>query len=101
MNLKPMYLLVAFVLGVAFYAAKVHAEAVAVAQIEGVTITLHKEKCALTEVSNLPFKVTWEEKGKSYVGCWGLNGNFVAAFFKEDKSVAVIPAQAFTKVTGA
>lgn len=98
--MKPLYLLIAFVAGVALYASSVHAEVFAVANIEGVKISLHNEKCTLTEVSNLPFKATWEEKGKTYQGCWGLNGNLVAAFFKEDKTVAVIPAAAFTKVMG-
>jgi hypothetical protein len=41
------------------------------AEVEGVKITLHDDKCALPAVANLARKATWEERGKTFDGCWG------------------------------
>lgn len=101
MNIKPIYVLIAFVLSIALYATSVHADVVAVANIEGVKITLLNDKCDLKEVSNLPYKATWIEDGRTYKGCWAANQGFVVGFFVDDKSVAVMPMRIFTKVTGA
>jgi hypothetical protein len=67
---------------------------------EGVVITLHNEKCEMKEVSNLPHFATWEEKGKSFKGCWGFNPLGVVMLYFSDKTIAVVPASAFTKVQG-
>jgi hypothetical protein len=55
----------------------------------------------LKEVSNLPYKATWVEDGRTYKGCWAANQGFVVGFFVDDKSVAVMPMRIFQKVTGA
>jgi hypothetical protein len=68
------------------------------ADLEGVRIVLSDDKCDLTVVANLPYKATWEEKGKTYTGCWGVMGQNVVAFFSEDKTVAAIPLQVFRKL---
>lgn len=73
------------------------------ASILGVVITLHSEECALKDkVSNLPRKATWVENGKTYQGCFGYVeplGLFMF-YFSDDKTVAGIPASAFSKVHG-
>lgn len=66
---------------------------------DGIVITLHTEKCELKEVSNLPYRITWQEKGKSTEGCFGSNGRVVIFYFA-DKTVGVIPVQVFEKVIG-
>lgn len=67
---------------------------------DGLTITLYSEPCALKEVVNLPKRATWDEKGKLFEGCWGVSPFGVAMFYFEDKTMAVIPAEAFKKVVG-
>lgn len=67
---------------------------------DGVVITLHKDKCELKEVVNLPQHATWDEKGKTYTGCWGFNPIGVVMLYFSDKTVGVIPASAFSKVAG-
>ena len=59
-----------------------------------ITIALTDEKCALNAVSNLPGRATWDEKGKHYEGCFGVQKIFVILYF-DDKSVVVLPAHAF------
>lgn len=65
-----------------------------------VTVTLHDDKCALREVTNLPAKAVWREKGKEIEGCWGLHPIGVVLFYFTDKTVAVAPRQSFQRVTG-
>ena len=67
---------------------------------DGVVITLHKEKCELNEVVNLPQHATWDEKGKTFKGCWGFNPIGVVMLYFSDKTVATVPASAFSKVIG-
>lgn len=74
----------------------VKAEPVAVTEQDGVKITLHNDECRLTDVvGNLPYRATWEENGNVIEGCFTIFGGVVVAFYFEDKSVAVGPAQAF------
>lgn len=70
---------------------------------QGITITVYSEDCALKNVvSNLPKRATWTEKGKTYEGCAGgqPDAGVVMLYFKEDRSVAVVPMQAFRPLTG-
>ncbi len=69
---------------------------------DGVVITLHSDKCALKEVSNLPNKATWDEKGKTFEGCWRPSAFFplVIFYFLGDRTIADVPMQAFEKVQG-
>lgn len=90
-------------LGAAYFAKQALAEPIMKLEEGGVKITLHTDDCQLKEVSNLPKRVTWEEGGKVIEGCWGLQPaiRVVMMYFSADKSVAVAPAQAFTRVFGA
>jgi hypothetical protein len=64
-----------------------------------VKIVIYTEDCALKNVvTNLPKRATWEEKGKSYEGCAaGTPFGFVMFYFAGDKTVALVPAEGFTK----
>ena len=66
-----------------------------------VTITLYTDKCELKEVSNLPYKATWQEGAKVFQGCFGINGEAgVVMFYFTDKSVAAAPVGMFKPVQG-
>jgi hypothetical protein len=78
----------------------VFGEPIAVGESNGVKVTLTNEKCAMTEVSNLPYRATWEEGGKSFEGCWGANG-FAVMTYWADKTVAAMPRNMFARVHGA
>lgn len=78
-----------------------HAAPVAVAANGGIKITLYDEPCRIPVVSNFPLRVTWEEGGKVFEGCFGGNFGVIAAYFENDRTVAIIPAQAFKPLTSA
>ena len=83
--------------------AALFAAPVFVAEGNGVHIELFDEPCTLKDsVSNLPYRATWTEKGKVFEGCFVPNqaAGIVVAFFKDDKTVAVIPIEVFKKVVG-
>ncbi len=85
----------------AIIVTKAHAEPVyRAAAPDGIFITLHDEACALEGVVNLKRRATWTEGGKTFEGCWGarIDMGVVVAFFS-DKTVVVIPLQAFQRVT--
>lgn len=98
-------LILGLTLAAVFYASRVYAEPrfVATAQDGGVTITLYDDPCELTDkVTNLPFKVTWQENGKTSQGCWGPrpDAQSVVAYF-DDLTVALIPFGALHRAQGA
>lgn len=67
-----------------------------------VRIVIYDEPCQLTTtVSNLPYRATWNEKGKVYEGCVGSSPEVGVAmfYFLEDKTIAAVPLQMFVKVT--
>jgi hypothetical protein len=70
---------------------------------DGIRVVLTNDKCALAEVSNLPYRATWEEKGQTFEGCWSpsFDRQRVNAFFVSDKSVVSFPPQMFSRVQGA
>lgn len=68
---------------------------------DGVRIVVYDEPCKLPAVANLPRRATWAEKGKTFEGCAGISPIGVVMFFFDDKTVAAVPVQAFTRVTGA
>ena len=79
----------------------VNAEPTYRAVMPGVVVTLHSEDCTLTSiVSNLPKRATWQENGLTYEGCFGFVEpmRLLIFYFREDKSVAPIPAGLFVKV---
>jgi hypothetical protein len=71
------------------------------AQLEGIRVLLHSDKCELKEITNLPFKAEWVEKGQVLQGCWKPNGEVgTVDFYFSDKTAFSMPAQMFRKVTG-
>jgi hypothetical protein len=82
--------------------AAVLATPVYVAEADGARIVLTDEPCEVKAVSNLPYKAVWTEKGKDFTGCWAPRPNegIVMGYFAEDRTVVVIPIQAFKRVTG-
>lgn len=80
-----------------------YAGPVAMMEGKGLSVTLyHPEKCQLEAVSNLPFRATWTENGKTFEGCFTIDGQLgIVRMYFEDKSVVAIPVQLFQRVTGA
>lgn len=68
-----------------------------------VVITVYTEDCARKDVvTNLPKRATWAEDGKTYEGCVGIQPEAgVAMFWFDDRTVAIVPLQAFVRVVGA
>ncbi|SRR5229473_278741 len=91
---------IGLILGMVLYTSKCMADPLFSATAEGATITLTDEPCTLKAIGNLPYRATWVEKDKTYEGCWGARPDigFVLAYF-DDLSVALIPMQAFRKVS--
>ena len=75
------------------------------AQLEpqaGVRIILHDEDCRLRNaVQNLQGRATWEEGGKVFEGCFGLDRErgLVRLYFS-DRTVVSVYMQEFQKVSG-
>ena len=72
-------------------------------QADGVRVTLYDEPCTLKrDIVNLPYRATWEEKGKTFEGCFGARPDMglVVVYFN-DKTVGVIPLDALVKVRAA
>ena len=69
---------------------------------EGIRVTLYDDPCKVEGVSNLPFRATWEEGGKTFDGCWSpsFDRERVNAFFT-DKSVVSFPPAMFKRLVGA
>jgi hypothetical protein len=89
-------------LGIAVtWPTKANADPIYRANAEGIVITLTNEDCKLPAVSNLKKRATWEEKGKTFEGCWGGHPAFpiVMGYFS-DRSVVVLPVEVFAPVTG-
>jgi hypothetical protein len=96
--MKSLLALCVFVLLMtSFY---VYGESMAQVETNGVRVVLTNEPCKLTSVTNLPYRSTWTEHGKTIEGCFGMFGNQMVGFYFEDKSVAVIPARAFSRLSG-
>lgn len=72
------------------------AKPLAIAQGDGVTVTLTDEPCAVKEIANLPYRATWTEKGKTFEGCWAVDESLVVSYWS-DATVVVLPAQMFKK----
>jgi hypothetical protein len=86
-----------------FYASKALAEPRLLAVDNGVAITLYDDPCELKgEITNLPYKATWTENGKTFEGCWAGRDDVkqVMAYFT-DKTVALIPYSVFKRAIGA
>ena len=78
---------------------KAYAEPILKAEANGVVITIYNEPCTHSEVANLPYRATWSQDGKVFDGCVGAFKSFgVAAFYFDDKTVAVVPLELFHKL---
>lgn len=78
----------------------VHANPIAEIREGGIIVTLTDEPCVLKEfVTNLPFRSTWTENGKTVEGCAGGMMGAIVAWYS-DKTVAFFPMSAFTRVQG-
>lgn len=76
----------------------VFAKDIAQATQGNVTVTLTNEDCALKEhVKNLPSRAVWEEKGKTFEGCWRPTAGVIVMFF-DDLTVVAAPMRAFRPV---
>lgn len=95
-------LLALVALGVAAtWPTNAHAGPILRGEAEGITVTIYEEACQLKEVTNLPKRATWTEKGKTFEGCIGAHPQFpILMGFFSDKTVVVLPVQIFTRVTG-
>jgi hypothetical protein len=67
---------------------------------DGATIVLTDEPCKLKQVTNLKYRATWSEKGKVFEGCYAVHPYGVVVGYFSDGAVALIPLDAFAKVTG-
>lgn len=71
------------------------------AAADNAIIVLHNDKCTLTQVKNLPHRVTWTEGGKVTEGCWiGRPDSGVVVAYFADLTAVAIPIPMFAKVTG-
>jgi hypothetical protein len=85
------------------YIGSLNAEPKFQANVEGVRIVLHSDKCELTaQITNLPFKAEWFQDGKVLQGCWKPPHPEVGTvdFYFADKTSFGMPAQIFKKVVG-
>lgn len=73
------------------------------AEGDGVKVIVYgDEKCKMPEVSNLPWRATWTEKGKTFEGCAAVDPRVgLVVFYWSDKTVVVIPSTNFVRVDGA
>jgi hypothetical protein len=88
--------LVGLVLLVAW--SPLHAKGVAVLRDQGITVILTDEPCKLPGVSNLPYRLTWTDKDKTYEGCFSIHSGIVVTY-TDDKAVGLIPGQLFKPLT--
>ena len=88
-------------LALLFLAAPAFAEPIAVMTLQGVTVTLTNQPCAIKYVTNLPLRATWKDGSKTFDGCYAVFPESEAVgFWFDDGSVAVVPVMMFKMVTG-
>ena len=69
---------------------------------DGATIILHDDACTLKEVTNLKFRATWTEKGKTTEGCFGGHPAYpIIIFYFADGAVFVAHKDVFEKLPNA
>lgn len=84
-----------------FVSFSLGAEPLYVAKADNVIIILYKEECKEDGVTNLKRRATWEENGKVTEGCWGAVSQFgIVLMWFADKTVTLLPAPFFEKVSG-
>jgi hypothetical protein len=96
----PWYFALAFII---CWPAKALSEPMVQFQQGDVKIVVYSDDCAFKNVvSNLPKRATWTEKGRVFEGCAGGNPDLglLLFYFRDDKTVAAVPMQAFQKLQG-
>jgi hypothetical protein len=100
LTVLPWYIWAALVV-TAIWATSAYAEPRFQVVANGARVVLFDDKCAVSAVTNLPYKATWEEKGKVYQGCWGARPEAgIVMFYFDDRSVGIIPIQELTAIRG-
>lgn len=91
------------VLGAVFCAAKVYANPMFTAEGEGgAVVVLYDEPCRIKTLTNLPYRATWAEKGKTFEGCFVPRPEAgMVLFYFDDGSVGYIPFQMLRKAVSA
>ena len=86
-------LAIGVVIAAVLYAGKVRAEPRFTTTDGNVVVTLYDDACQLTDqITNMPYKATWQEGGKTFQGCWMARPDAQAALaYFADKTVALIP----------
>lgn len=88
-----------FVLGLLIAVLLPAAHAAPVAQANGPNgevITITDEPCKLTDIVDMPHRATWAEKGKTFEGCAAPHpAGVVVLYFKDDRSIALVPIRMF------
>lgn len=95
------YLIAIFALGMALKSSRAVAEPMVAADEGPVRVVIYTEDCALTSVvKNLPKRATWTENGKTFEGCAAvIQQAGLVIFYFDDKTVALMPAQMFQRVS--
>jgi hypothetical protein len=95
--------IVGIVLGAVLYAGKVRADVIFTAEGEGgAIVTLYNEPCRIKTLTNLPYRATWIEKGKTFEGCYVPRTEAgIVLFYFDDGSVGYIPFQMLRKAVSA
>lgn len=97
----PMGTLALGLLVLLFFATpRADAAVIAVAQKDGVIVSLTDEPCRLEQVKNLPGRALWAEKGKVHEGCFAVTGGILVAFF-DDRTVVLFDLGSFSPASPA
>jgi hypothetical protein len=95
--------LIVLVLLAATWPTKAHADPRFQVSTDKFRVVVYDEPCKLTDqISNLPYRATWQEGSKVYEGCWAPRTEIEAVvFYFADKTVGIIPFGALKPVQGA
>jgi hypothetical protein len=103
--LPPLFwtAVISLALAAVFYSGRVFADPIFTAEGEGgATVLLYNEPCQIKTLTNLPFRATWVEKGKTFEGCFVPRPEAqIVLFYFDDGTVGYIPFQMLRKTVGA
>ena len=75
---------------------------VAALQHGSITVTLSRDVCGLTAVTNLPYRALWSEPGGGFEGCYDVRGEgTVVVIYFSDRMVLLLPLRMFRPMSGA
>jgi len=84
-----------------FLAPPADAAVIAVAQRDGVIVSLTDEPCRLEVVKNLPGRALWVEAGKVHEGCFAVPGGGILVAYFEDRTVVLFHLGSFAPASPA